>query len=117
MSRQLGVDFFSFGTHGWGFSFRMPKFESSDEIYLSCDSYLCDLKSDSKERCDRSCSGEIRSSVTVKRERRQNRAEANGARKFRMMDGPFRVKDFGCGPLIVRQEIVEVFSDSKGNQF
>lgn len=122
MSPQLDMKFFSFDTHRWGLSFRMPKFESSDEIYLSCESHLCDVIADSKEHCDRSCSGKVtpKSQVTpnepLPRIRRQNRAEAQGTRKIQMIDGPFRVKDFGCGPLIVHQEIVESFSDSKGNQ-
>lgn len=116
MSHQLGMQLFSFDSHRWGFSFRMPKFESSDEIYLSCDSYLCNAKSGPKERCDRSCSDNVRSSPAASRVRRQIHAKAN-VTEFHTLDGPFKVKDFGCGPLIVNKNIVETYSDSRGNKF
>lgn len=51
----LNVKLFNGGKHFWGLSFYLPKFESVDKVSMTCDVFLCDVKRDGKELCDRSC--------------------------------------------------------------
>lgn len=49
------MSYFSFDKHNWGFKFVMPKFQNHDELYLICDTYVCDYEHEEKPYCDRSC--------------------------------------------------------------
>ena len=56
-AHDLGISYYSFDGHNWGFKFKMPKFQGYEQLYLTCDSYVCDYELDGKPYCDRSCNG------------------------------------------------------------
>ena len=79
---SLGVMTYNFDAHTWGFEFKVPKFQGYDQLYLVCNSYVCDPALDPKPYCDRSCS-----SAKAKRSIASQSAQAN------VQGGPFILID------------------------
>ena len=96
---ELDLAFFNFHSLSWGFQFTVPKFQGYEDLYISCDTYVCDSILDVKPYCDRSC---LTRGGPPARERRnplqvQALVTENAAA---LMQGPFTVKGTGFGPLI-----------------
>lgn len=91
----LDLSYYSFEKHSWGFKFSVPKFQQLDELYVSCDAYVCDPGLDQKPYCDRSC-------VTSSRRRRSLSKSHSGSSTLKhIVQGPFKISDSGFGPLLV----------------
>lgn len=96
-TKALGVSYFNFDEHKWGFKFQLPKFQGYNNLYLTCDTYVCDSARDPKPYCDRSCT---RSSRRRKRDADADQPAVPG-RNAKLNEGPFIINDNGNGPLFV----------------
>ena len=93
----LGMYFYNFDSHSWGFKFAAPKFQQQSSLFISCDAYVCDPSLDPKPYCDRSCSG---SSRRRRRDLREEKQEKSSMHSVTL--GPFSISDSGFGPLLAQ---------------
>lgn len=96
-SEALAVTYYSSSSHNWGFKFKTPKFEGFNELYLTCDVFVCDMMQDPKPYCDRSCLSPVNDQN--RRRRRRSTATHDGT-SGKVMRGPFVVLDSSSGPLL-----------------
>jgi len=97
-SSEFGVHYYTFDKHNWGFKFRTPQFKGYDDLYVSCDCYVCDPSLDKKPYCDRTCAN--LSKLNNRTRRHVILGEIEKTKLEEVIRGPFHIQDSQSGPLL-----------------
>lgn len=120
----LGLAYYDKGAHSYGFRLNLPTFQSTNQVFLACNVYMCDRVLDVKPYCDRTCTDPMPEDGISRNEQvfipsRQKRSASrtepsgNGGSFSTVSSGRFVVNDPGFGPMIMDDGTIKIIPPGK----